>query len=48
MKLNDWQLGEFIDGAATEPEQIRAGAQRVIEAGAGCVMVTRGGDPALI
>lgn len=48
VKLNDWQLGEFLDGPATEPEQIREGAKRVLEAGAGCVMVTRGGDPALI
>ena len=48
VKLNDWQLAEFLEGPATEPEQIRAGAERVLEAGAGCVMVTRGGDPALI
>jgi 1-phosphofructokinase len=48
VKLNDWQLGEFLEGPATEPEHIRAGAKRVIEAGAGCVMITRGGDPALI
>jgi 1-phosphofructokinase len=48
VKLNDWQLAEFIEGPATEPEQIREGAGRVLEAGAGCVMVTRGGDPAFI
>jgi 1-phosphofructokinase len=48
VKLNDWQLAEFIEGPATEPEQIREGARRVLDAGAGCVMVTRGGDPALI
>jgi 1-phosphofructokinase len=48
VKLDDWQLGEFLDGPAIEPEQIRDGARRVLEAGAGCVMVTRGGDPALI
>jgi 1-phosphofructokinase len=48
VKLNDWQLAEFLEGPATEPDQIREGAKRVIEAGAGCVMVTRGGDPALV
>jgi 1-phosphofructokinase len=48
VKLNDWQLAEFLNGPATEPEQIREGARLVLEAGAGCVMVTRGGDPALV
>jgi 1-phosphofructokinase len=48
VKLNDWQLAGFLDGPSTEPEQIREGARRVLEAGAGCVLVTRGGDPALV
>lgn len=48
VKLDDWQMGEFLNGPAIEPEQIREGARRVLEAGAGCVMVTRGGDPALV
>jgi 1-phosphofructokinase len=48
VKLNAWQLAEFIGGPATEPEQIEEGARRVLEAGAGCVLVTRGGDPALV
>ncbi len=48
VKLDDWQLAEYLDGPATEPAQIREGASRVLAAGAGCVMVTRGGDPALV
>jgi 1-phosphofructokinase len=48
VKLSSWQLGEFLDGPAVEPEQIRGGARRVLDAGAGCVIVTRGGDPALV
>ena len=48
VKLDDWQLAEFLEGPATEPEQIAEGARRVLDAGAGCVMVTRGGDPALV
>ena len=48
IKLSNWQLGQFLEADATEPENIRNGARRVLEAGAGCVMVTRGGDPALI
>ncbi len=48
VKLSTWQLAQFIEDEATEPEHIKAGARRVIDAGAGCAMVTRGGDPALI
>jgi 1-phosphofructokinase len=48
VKLNNWQLAEYIADDATQPQQIRAGSRRVLEAGAGCAMVTRGGDPALI
>ncbi len=48
VKLSTWQLGQFIEDDAREPEQIKAGAQRVLDAGAGCVLVTRGGDPALV
>ena len=48
VKLSNWQLGQFLQDDATEPENIRNGARRVLEAGAGCVLVTRGGDPALV
>ena len=48
VKLDDWQLAEFIEGPVDEPELVQAGARRVLEEGGGCVMVTRGGDPALV
>lgn len=48
VKLDDWQLAEYVVGPVDEPEQLRDGARRVLEAGGGCVMVTRGGDPALV
>jgi 1-phosphofructokinase len=48
VKLDDWQLAEFLEGPVDEPELVRAGARRVLDEGAGCVMVTRGGDPALV
>jgi len=48
VKLDDWQLAEYVVGPVEEPEQLRDGARRVLEAGGGCVMVTRGGDPALV
>jgi 1-phosphofructokinase len=48
VKLDDWQLAEYVEGPVDQPEQIRDGARRVLEAGGGCVMVTRGGEPALV
>jgi 1-phosphofructokinase len=48
VKVNDWQLAEFVEGPVSTESEMRSGAEAVLEAGAGCVMVTRGGDPALI
>jgi 1-phosphofructokinase len=48
VKLNDWQLAEYVEGAVGTPDEMRAGAEAVLQAGARTVMVTRGGDPALI
>ncbi|MGH2978479.1 MAG: 1-phosphofructokinase family hexose kinase [Solirubrobacterales bacterium] len=48
VKLNDWQLAEFVEGPVSSDSDMRKGAEAVLEAGAGAVMVTRGGDPALI
>ena len=48
VKLNDWQLAEYVEGPVGKSEEMRAGAESVLAAGARTVMVTRGGDPALI
>jgi 1-phosphofructokinase len=48
VKLNDWQLAEFVEGPVSEPSELRSGAERVLEQGASAVIVTRGGDPALV
>jgi 1-phosphofructokinase len=48
VKLNDWQLAEYVEGPVGTDEEMRAGAKAVLDAGAGTVMITRGGDPALI
>jgi len=48
VKLNDWQLAEFVEGPVSSESEMRSGAEAVLEAGARTVMVTRGGDPALI
>ena len=47
VKLNDWELAEYVYGPVSEPDQLRAGAERLRAAGAEAVVVTRAGEPAL-
>jgi 1-phosphofructokinase len=48
VKVNDWQLAEFLGRGVSGDDDLRTGAQALLEAGARCAMVTRGGDPAFI
>ncbi len=48
VKLNDWELAEYVSGPVSQPAQLRAAAQRLCEAGARAVIVTRGELPALV
>jgi 1-phosphofructokinase len=48
VKLDEWQLAEFVSGPVSEPPEFRAAAEKVIERGARAVIVTRGGEPALV
>jgi 1-phosphofructokinase len=48
VKLNDWELAEFIKGPVDTPERLRAAAEQIRDRGAGIVVVTRAGDPALV
>jgi 1-phosphofructokinase len=48
VKLNDWQLAEYVRGPVSEPAQLHAAAQRLREAGARAVIVTRGELPGLV
>jgi 1-phosphofructokinase len=48
VKLNDWELAEFVSGPVADAAQLRRAAERVRDSGAGLVVVTRGGDPALV
>ena len=48
VKLNDWELAEFLSAPVDTPERLRAGAELLKERGAGTVVVTRGGEPALV
>ena len=48
VKLNDWELAGFVKGAVSKPAELRAAAERIRDAGAGTVVVTRGGAPAFV
>jgi 1-phosphofructokinase len=48
VKLNDWELAEYARGPVSEPAQMRAAAERLRDAGAQRVLVTRGGLPAFV
>lgn len=48
VKLNDWELAAFISGPVDTAQRLRAAAERLRDAGAATVVVTRGGDPAFV
>jgi 1-phosphofructokinase len=48
VKLDAWQLAGFERGPVDDPARFRAAAERVLERGGGAVIVTRGGEPALV
>jgi 1-phosphofructokinase len=48
VKINDWELAEFVRGPVSTPELLLAGAQRLRDGGARSVIVTRGELPALV
>lgn len=48
VKLNDWELAAYVCGPVGEPAELRDAAQRLRDAGAGAVIVTRAERPALV
>jgi 1-phosphofructokinase len=46
VKLNDWELAQFVEGPVDEPGERDAAVNRLLQAGAGSVLVTRGERPA--
>lgn len=46
VKLNDWELAEYVEGPVETPQQRAAAVRRLRAAGAASVIVTRGGEPA--
>lgn len=47
VKLNDWELAEYVKGPVEPADLLLAAARRLRAAGARSVLVTRGGEPAL-
>ena len=48
VKINDWELAEYVRGPVSTPELMQAGVQRLHDAGARSVIVTRGELPAVV
>lgn len=48
VKLNDWELAEYVVGPVSEPSQLIEAARRLCDKGARAVIVTRGERPALV
>ena len=48
VRINDWELAEFVRGPVSEPGELLAAAHRLRDAGARRVIVTRGALPALV
>ena len=46
VKINDWELAEYISGPVDGP-RLRAGGGAAAERGAGAAVITRGGEPGL-
>lgn len=48
VKLNDWELAEFVSGPVDGESRLRAAAERLRDRGAETVVVTRAAEPALV
>jgi 1-phosphofructokinase len=48
IKINDWELASYIEGPVDTEERTRAAAQRLLDAGAGSVIITRAEEPAMV
>lgn len=48
VKINDWEIARYVEGPVDSEERMRAAVQRLIDAGAGAVIITRAEQPALV
>jgi 1-phosphofructokinase len=48
VKINDWELASYVEGPVDSEERMRGAARRLLEAGAGAVIITRAEEPAVV
>jgi 1-phosphofructokinase len=48
VKINDWEIATYIEGPVDTEARMRAAIERLLEAGAGAVIVTRAEEPAMV
>ena len=48
VKINDWELAQFVAGPVDGEARLRAAAERLLERGAGAAIVTRAEEPAMV
>ncbi|HET7052384.1 MAG TPA: PfkB family carbohydrate kinase [Solirubrobacterales bacterium] len=48
VKINDWEIATYIEGPVDTETRMRAAIERLLEAGAGAVIVTRAEEPAMV
>jgi 1-phosphofructokinase len=48
VKINDWELAQFVAGPVDTEARMRAAAERLLERGAAAAIVTRAEEPALV
>ncbi|MGH2974417.1 MAG: 1-phosphofructokinase family hexose kinase [Solirubrobacterales bacterium] len=48
VKINDWELARYIEGPVDGNERMRAAARRLLDSGAGAVIITRAEEPAMV
>jgi 1-phosphofructokinase len=48
VKINDWEIARYVEGPVDSDERMRAAVAKLIDAGAGAVIITRAEQPALV
>jgi 1-phosphofructokinase len=48
VKINDWELARYVEGAVDTAARMRVAAQRLLDKGAGAAIITRAEEPAMV
>jgi 1-phosphofructokinase len=48
VKINDWEIARYVEGPVDTEERLRAAVGKLIEDGAGAVIITRAEQPAMV